>query len=85
MTFSMNVKMNIANKFLNLIDKHFPTNHKLAKVINRDNVKVSYSCLPNVASAIQAHNTKVLSDEPPTVAAKCNCRNKNSCPLGGNA
>ena len=29
------------------------------------------------------HNKKVLSDEPPAVAAKCNCRNKNSCSLEG--
>jgi hypothetical protein len=81
--FSTNVKTNIASRFLKLIDKHFPKTHKLAKVFNRNNVKVSYSCLPNIASSIQAHNKKILSDKQPVAAAKCNCRNKDACPLGG--
>ena len=45
--FSMNVKTNIAKNFLQLIDKHFPPEHKLHKIFNRNSVKVSYivACL----------------------------------------
>ena len=46
----MNVETNIAKKFLQLVSKHFPKGHKLSKLFNRNNVKVSYSCMPNVAS-----------------------------------
>ena len=46
--FSKNVKTNIARNFLCLIDKHFPPNHKLHKIFNRNTVKVSYSCMNNV-------------------------------------
>ncbi len=40
--FSKNVKTNIARNFLCLIDKHFPPNHKLHKIFNRNTVKVSF-------------------------------------------
>ncbi len=50
--FSKNVKTNIARNFLCLIDKHFPPNHKLHKIFNRNTVKVSYSCMNNVKSII---------------------------------
>ncbi len=35
---------------LHVIDKHFPPNHKLHKIFNRNTVKVSYSCMNNVKS-----------------------------------
>ena len=80
----MNVTTNIAKCFLNLIDKHFPKRHKLHKIFNRNNVKVSYSCLPNVASIVTSHNKTILSNNPTTDSPKCNCRKKESCPLEGN-
>ena len=82
--YSMNVTTNIAKCFLNLIDKHFPKRHKLHKIFNRNNVKVSYSCLPNVASIVTSHNKTILSNNPTTDSPKCNCRKKESCPLEGN-
>ena len=59
---NMNVETNIAKKFLQLVSKHFPKGHKLSKVFNRNNVKASYSCMPNVASIISTHNKKVLNN-----------------------
>ena len=79
----MNVKTNIAKKFLQLIDKHFPPSHKFHKVFNRNNVKVSYSCIPSVATIIKSHNRNVLSSKPKPTPA-CNCRQKDQCPLQGN-
>jgi hypothetical protein len=54
--FSMNVSTNIGRNFLNLIDNHFPSHHKLHKIFNRNTVKVSYSCMSNVKSIITKHN-----------------------------
>ena len=61
--YSVNVETNIGKTFLNLIDKHFPTTNKFHKIFNRNNVKVSYSCLPNFANMIKSHNNRVLSEE----------------------
>ena len=83
----MNVETNIAKKFLQLVSKHFPKGHKLSKIFNRNNVKVSYSCMPNVASIISTHNKKVLNNNNNNnrvITPGCNCRNRNECPLRGN-
>ena len=54
------VKTNIGKCFLALIDKHFPPGHRLRKTINRNCVKISYSCTKNMKAIIQAHNNKIL-------------------------
>ena len=60
--FNNNVATNIGRQFLNLIKKHFPRNHKFNKIFNKNNVKVSYSCMPNIKSIINKHNKKILSE-----------------------
>ena len=83
------VKTNIGKSFLALLDKHFPPHHKLAKIINRNNVKLSYSCSPSMASIISRHNKKILSmslpseQEPSSSNRSCNCRQREHCPLKG--
>jgi hypothetical protein len=82
--FSENVTTNIGKKFLKLVDNCFPNDHLLHKLINRNTVKVSYSCMPNMGQIITSHNKPVLKknipqDEKPT----CNCRNPTNCPLDG--
>ena len=42
-------------EFLRLLAKHFPPHHRLHKVCNNNNMKVSYSCMPNVATIISKH------------------------------
>ena len=82
--FSQNVRTNIAKSFLCLIDKHFAKSHKLHKVFNRNNLKVSYSCTTNMANIIKSHNQKILNENNEASSErKCNCRNKNLCPLHG--
>ncbi len=73
--FSKNVKTNIARNFLCLIDKHFPPNHKLHKIFNRNTVKVSYSCMNNVKSIISKHNTRITGKSKPQceVIDPCTC------------
>ena len=70
-------------KFLNLIKKHFPPNHNLHSVFNKNNVKVSYSCMPNMGSIIKNHNKKILNNNS-TSQNRCNCRKKDQCPLDNN-
>ena len=82
--YSKNVKTNVAQKFLRLIDKHFPKSSKLHKIFNRNSIKVCYSCMPNVKSNISSHSHRVLKKANASTNAKlCNCRDKNECPLGG--
>ena len=84
--FSANVKTNIGRKFLNLIDKHFPPSSKLNKIFNRNTVKVSYSCMPNMRSIINQHNARTLSNhsqqnQAPKNENHCNCSSKGNCSL----
>ena len=51
--YSQNVETNVAKSFLCLIDKHFPKSHKLHKIFNRNNLKVSYSCTTNMGNIIK--------------------------------
>ena len=84
--YSANVATNIGKTFLALIDKCFPKGHTLNKILNRNTIKLSYSCLPNVERAIQNHNNKLLSlhqDQENAQRKLCNCRDKNACPLNG--
>ena len=43
--YSKSVKTNVGKLFLRLINKHFPPTHKYRKIINRNTIKISYSCL----------------------------------------
>ena len=79
----MNVETNIGKTFLKLIDKHFPKTNKFHKIFNRNNVKVSYSCLPNFANMIKSNNNRILSEEKTQDQRKSNCRQKDTCPLEG--
>ena len=82
---SRNVATNVAKKFLDLVKKHFPPGGKFRKLFNKNNVKVSYSCMPNISRVIKSHNSKILNDTK-TVTPHCNCRGeerKKNCPLPG--
>ena len=79
--YSMNVATNVGRFFLNLINKHFPLHHKFSKIFNRNNMKISYSCMPNMKSRINIHNKKVTKAKPSAQARTCNCINKSKCPL----
>ena len=80
--FDLQVKTNVARKFLQLIDTHFHERHPLHKIFNRNKVKVSYSTMNNMASIISSHNKKILNGSS-TGIDRCNCR-KFECPLNGN-
>ena len=70
--------------FLTILDRQLPKSHKLYKIFNRNNVKISYSSLPNFASIINSRNKKIINNNIPKPSAPtCNCCSKTSCPLNG--
>ena len=66
------------------MDKCFPKTNPLSKILNRNTVKLNYSCMPNIKKQISTHNSRVqkeggnLEEDIPI----CNCRNP-PCPLDG--
>ena len=80
--FSKNVRTNVGGIFLSLIKKHFPSHSKLHKLFNKNNVKVSCSCMPNMEKVISGHNSTLLRNETaPKEERKCNCKRPEYCPL----
>ena len=78
-------KANIKHEFLRLLTKHFPPTHRLHEINNKNNVKMSYSLMPKMASIIFSHNKTLLDNraEPNYPIPQCHCRNKAICPLEG--
>jgi hypothetical protein len=86
--YSKSVKTNIGEKFLCLIDKHFPRGSRLHKIFNRYTLKVSYSCMKNMKEIIKSHNSQTMRKSSTSVNdsqndSTCNCRKKDACPLRG--
>ena len=61
---------------MRLVKRHFSKEHPLHK---KNTLKVSYSCMGNVASVLSAHNRNILY--PKKTGFGCNCRSKTDCPL----
>ena len=67
------------------MDKHFPKDGPLNKIFNRNTIKISYSCMPNIDSEITKSNLKAIekSKNEKNNETTCNCRIKASCPVEG--
>ena len=83
---SKNISTNIGRKFLEILDKSFPPSNPLSKLFNRNSVKVSYSCMPNIGQIISKHNKSVTNSEDGNQSntSNCNCQDRTKCPVGGN-
>ena len=82
--YSKNVSTNVGQTFLKIIDEEFPADHPLHKIFNRNTVKISYSCMPNIKQTIDGHNKSTLSTAFTTNCPDvCSCpkNNKELCPL----
>ena len=77
--FSMNDATNIGKNFV------FPKKCKLHEIINKNSIKLSYSCMANIKQKIDNHNRKIMSNgrEREEFIRTCNCRDKTLCPLKG--
>ena len=82
--FSANVSTNIGAKFLRTIDKCFPPSHPLSKIVNRNTVKISYRCMPNMSQNLSKHNSKISNPPDQEPPPPCNCRGGLAvCPVDG--
>ena len=79
--YCQSVQSKIGKLFLNLLDKHFKKQHEFYKIFNRNNVKISYCCAPNISTLISSHNRKISNENNEGNKTPCNCRNKTSCPV----
>ena len=83
--FSLNVKTSIGKEFFKILDNNFPKDHPLYKIVNRNTVKLGYSCMPNLKQKINCHNQKICRGEAEQELAGCNCTQViGECPLDGN-
>ena len=85
--YSANIKTKIGKEFFKILRKHFPKGSKYYKLFNQNTVKLSYSCMPNMGSAIAGHNKRLLDDTPNSINRDhgCNCTGGvDECPLDGN-
>ena len=69
--------------FIEFISKHFPPNHNFVKIVNKNTIKLSHSCMPNIRSKINGHNKKVLQPKPTEPQKLCNCLVKEDFPMNG--
>ena len=68
---------------MQLIKKHFPKEHKFHKIFNKNTLKLSYSCIPNIKTKINAHNRNIVQNTLSKNAKLCNCQPKENCPMNG--
>ena len=61
----------------------FPPTNKVHKILNRNTLKISYRCIPNMKQIISNHNKTILTKDNNTESRtnNCNCRVKEACPV----
>ena len=69
--YFLNLKTIVGNRFLRLLDGHFPRTHKFHKISNQNTIKISYCCMKYLDYIISIHN-KQLS-KPSMESYSCNC------------
>ena len=64
---------------------YFQAHNRYHKLFNRNTVKLSYSCMPNMEAVIRNNNARVVNENKPSDVSvdMCNCRDAASCPLDG--
>ena len=62
--YSENVETNICHESLNPVTKHFHKHHRLHEICNKNNIKISFSCMPNMSAVISSHNKTLLFTLP---------------------
>ena len=80
--YSKSVKSNVGEIFLDLVQKHFTPQHHFRKIFNANTIKLSYSCMPNVANIIKQTNSHILHQPATNRDGLCNCRTQE-CPMEG--
>ena len=59
--YSKNVKTNVGKTFLKLVSTHFPKEHQIHKIFEKNTIKISYSCMQNIGSVLSSYNKNILN------------------------
>ena len=54
---------NVGRTFLKILDEEFPESHVFHKIFNRNTVKISYSCMPNLKQINPTENDRITNFE----------------------
>ena len=65
--FSSNVETNVARKFLKLVKKLL-SKYRYCKIFNKNNIKLSYSCMDNMEKLVKKQNNNLLRKNAQTNA-----------------
>ena len=57
---SDNLRTNVGEKFINIVKSEFNEQHVLHNIFNTKTIRLSYSCMPNMAKQVSMHNAKVF-------------------------
>ena len=82
--FCRSVKTNLGKEFLRIVSESFPPSHKLHKIFNRNSLKLSYSCLPNIGNKILANTLQKyrVPIDPNLTTKECvGHRRSKECPI----
>ena len=69
---------------MRLVGQRFPRHQKYYKLFNKNNIKLSYSCMPNMNNSINKHNFKIMKDSAPLTTKTCNCCQNTDCAMDRN-
>ena len=84
--YNKNVKTNVGKEFLKIIGQCFPTSNSLHKIFNKNTIKLSYSCMPNLEVIIESDNKWKMQAEKQSKQdseRKCNCQKSRVYQLNG--
>ena len=56
---------------MRIVNKHFPRLRKYYKLFNRNNIKLSYSCMTRVNNFFRKHNSKTDKERLPSNIKTC--------------
>ena len=84
--FLLSVKNNLTKTYYSIVERAFPKDHEyLGKLLNKNNMRISYSCTQNMASLVTSHNKKIIekASKKECIQKKRSCVRGAICPLDG--
>ena len=76
--YNKSLKTNIGKYFFRLFNKRFPQGHKLYIIFNKNTLKLSYFCMPNLKAKIDGHNKEKFENTPPPKTQLTSCQMKRA-------
>ena len=69
---------------MQIVSEYIPWSHKLNKILNRNSLKISYSCLPSIGKKILADSNKKFRGREIELRPSCvKHRRGADCPVFG--